>query len=150
MWGGVRRAVWMCACVEGVMGVWMWVGVGMWSDGMKIVIIIFLPIAVYYMTTIIIWVILFILQPTSISNILILIFYLNNACGICTLLRAHRLWTSLETCTFDSFVCYSCMAHTFSFEWNKEVLDLSLFFVFVFVLSSSSSSSFSTTDLGFV
>ena len=51
------------------------------------------------------------------------IFYLNNACDICTLLRALRQWTSYA-CRFYSVVCYSCMAHKFSFEWNKEVLDL--------------------------
>ena len=27
-------------------------------------------------------------------------------------------------CRFYSFVSYSCVALTFSFEWNKEVLDL--------------------------
>ena len=51
------------------------------------------------------------------------IFNLNNACGICTLSRALRLWISY-TCRFYSFVCYSCVAPTFSFEWNKEVVDV--------------------------
>ena len=47
------------------------------------------------------------------------VFYLNNACGICTLLRALRLWNSY-TCRLYSFVRYACVALTFSFEWNKE------------------------------
>ena len=31
---------------------------------------------------------------------------------------------SLTHVDFYSFVCYSCVAPSFSLEWNKEVLDL--------------------------
>ena len=51
-----------------------------------IMIIIFLPISVLYDDHM--YAILFILQRTAISNIL---FHLNNASGVCTLLRALRL-----------------------------------------------------------
>ena len=44
-------------------------------------------------------------MSTAISNILHKLFYLNNGCGICTLLCALRLWTS-HTCRFHSFVSH--------------------------------------------
>ena len=51
-----------------------------------------------------------------------LFFYLNDAWGNFTLLRALWLWISY-TCRVYFFLCYSCATPTLSFEWNKEVLD---------------------------
>ena len=49
------------------------------------------------------------------------IFCLNNACGISTLL--HDQTVNPIHVDLISLVCFSCVTPTFSFEWNKEVLE---------------------------
>ena len=68
---------------------------------------------------------LFIKERICISNIII--FYLNHTCLFqpCPYVTANHLYMYILffVCLF---VCYSCVAPTFSFEWNKEVLDLTI------------------------
>ena len=73
-----------------------------------------------YMSIILMCVILFITERFSIRNIII--SYLNHTCLFqpCPYVTVNHLYMHIL------FVCYSCVAPMFSFEWNKEVLHLTI------------------------